>query len=856
MLEGPPLIAQTKIHIPHIKKTLVSRPRLMNKLDEGMETKLTLVSAQAGYGKTTALAEWTKQCDGLVAWLSLDKLDNDWSTFWRCFIASIQKKDPKFGHTLDFLIEQQSATSYESAMTALINELVRIDSQVVIIIDDFHFIELPSIHHSLSHLLYHFPAHVHLYIASRSDLPIPTARLLAKGEMNKISMQDLQFAYNEGIVFLRDIIGLPLTKEQAEELFRQTEGWVSGLQLAAIALKQSDNIARSIHQFNGRQRHISDYLLEEVLQQQPKDLRDFLLATSGLSRMNKELCLAVTGESDSQARLEQLDQLNLFMIPMDENRDWYRYHHLLSDFLQRVAAEENPDRLLQAHIRAARWLENYGYYDEAVEHYIKGSQVEGAVRLIEAHLFRFVQMNRSLIMRWLIALPESSYENKPLLETYYISMLVVQGKWEKAFQRAKQAEARFEALRDKLPAPEWNRAMGDLYFFCGIISYLQQDLPKASYSFELLERFLPEGSSFQDPGGKRYEGYDHFTDLLSLNNDLEVVEQFLLKWINTWKHKKHYTFIGFQYVTYIMLLHESNRLEEAELHVRQALAREDLRSVTWFSVQLNILSARLLQASGHYNQAADVLAQLKLSIDSPDYELILRKVEAEEAHLLLRQDKLQEATDWLGRCDLLQEDEVFPLRLEEYVALIKVLAATGNTEKAIQVIERLNRLPDQDKRIRDCIKLWIVQSIVLYKAGRTQAAYAALESALPLAEPVGYVRSFVDEGPAMAEMLAGFIKTQQQSGKSSASIDYAKRILNAMNVANNHETMPSELLTDQETMVLLLIAEGMVNKEIAHRLYITPETVKFHIKNVYRKLGAHNRVQALHCAYQLQLIPK
>lgn len=846
------MIALTKIQIPPISKTIISRPKLMSRLDAGMETKLTLVSAQAGYGKTTALSVWAKQCSAIVAWVSLDRLNNDWSSFWSCVLASIRESVPGFGASISFLTEQESAASYESAMAALINELHQVIGEMVIIADDFQFIELPAIHQSISYLVNHLPAHIHLYIASRSELPVSTARWLARREINAIGMADMRFEPDEGIVFFRNITDLSLTKEQALELYRQTEGWVSGLQLAAITLKRSGNIAESIQQFNGRQRHISDYLLEEIWQHQPKEQRDFLLATSVLSRMNKELCQAVTGRADSQAQLERLERLNLFIVPLDDERSWYRYHHLLSDFLQRVALEDE-DNWLQHHIRAARWLEEHGFVEEAAEHYVNGRQGPDAVRLIERHMHDFMLSNRSALMRWISALPESLYEDKPMVQLIYISSLVAEGEWNAALQKAAQSESRFQALRGRLPEPAWNRAMGDLYYFCGIISYLRQDLHKATFYLEQLERHLPEGSSFQNIAGNRYEGYDHFTDLLSLNHDFMVVEQFLLKWINAWEHKKYYPFVGFQYVTYIMLLYERDRTEEARLYLGKAMEREDLRSMIWFRVQLNILSARLLHASGDDRQAAGVLERLKHDIDSPDMDLILRKIEAEEALLLLHQGKLREALAWAERCDLSHTDEVYPLRLDEHLALAKVLAANGLAEAATTMLERLNGLPEMNRMNRDRIKLMIVQSTVLYEAGCMQAAYAALQTALRLAESAGYIRSFIDEGLTMDKLLHGLTRQRHTSVASSVPFDYAERLLQGMKDKTS-QMMPKDSLTEREATVLLMLADGLVNKEIAERLHITPETVKFHLKNVYRKLGVHNRVQAVQAAGELGLL--
>jgi LuxR family maltose regulon positive regulatory protein len=829
----------------------------MYKLNEGMEAKLTLVSAQAGYGKTTALSEWVKQCGALVAWVSLDKQDNDWIQFWTYVTASIQERVPGFGTMVGSLLEKGPLVSLEPAITALLNELNRLTGELVIILDDYHFIELPAIHDSLMYLLEHLPPHIHLYIASRTELDIPTARLLAKGEFHRMNMQDLRFQLEEGVVFFRDTTDLLLTKEQVTELFRQTEGWISGLQLAAITLKRSDNIAESIQQFSGHQNHISDYLLEEVFHHQSEQTRDFLLKTSILKRMNRSLCQAVTGLMNCQEQLEKLEQLNLFIIPLDDQRNWYRYHHLLSEFLQQVLSRTNPDKWAQAHIHAAYWLEKHGFDEEAVEHYLEGKQVADAVRLIEKNLQSFTQSKSVALIRWVSVLPENSFAEKPMIELFYISVLLGVGEWQAAFRRVEQAKIRFQALQGKLTDMEWNRAMGNIYFFCAVTSYLQKDLVRTSEYFELVERYAPEGSFFQTMGRNRYQGYDSFDDHLAFINDLHAADAFLLNWIQAWGDKEEYPFVGYLYATYSKLLYEWNRLEEAEFYVSQALGRKDMKPFARILIHISVSASRIQQAKGNPNRASELLKQLKLQIVSPDYELFMLKIEAEQACLSLRQGSFQYALDWLQRCGLSHTDEVSLNRTAEHLALARALAECERMEEALYLLERLYRLLCKEDRLRDRIKVLILQSVTLGRSGHTEAALVQLETALHLAEPQGYIRSFIDEGSVMAELLSAYLKVQQRSrlrNNPPVSLAYVKQLLESLNIKPEKELFLKEMLTEQETRILLLIADGLSNKEIARRLNITSETVKSHIKNVYRKLRVNNRVQTLQRAKELKML--
>jgi len=821
----------------------------MRKLNEGMDYKLTLISAQAGYGKTTALSEWIRHCDMQVAWVSLDMQDNDWAQFWSYVTASIQESCPKFGSTVQPLLINGPSMTLEPAIVALLNDLNNLTNELIIILDDYHVIETPTIHQSMAYLLEHLPPHIHLYVVSRTDLTIPTTRLLAKGELHRIIMQDLRFQLDEGFEFFRDTTDLQLTTDQITELYDQTEGWISGLQLAAISLKRSDNIAVSIQQFRGQQQHISDYLLEEVFHHLPDSVRTFLLETSILNRMNHSLCQAVTGQMNCQEQLERLVHLNLFVIPLDDQRNWYRYHHLLSDFLQQILFRTDPNKWMQVHTRAANWLEEHGFAGEAVEHYIEGKKFADAVRLIEKNLHTLVQSKSVVLIRWVSALPENSFAEKPMIELFYISVLLGVGEWKTAFKRVEQAEIRFLALQGKMDDTQWNQIMGNLYFFCSVTTYLQKDLERTSAYFELVEQFVPEGSLFQTMGRNRYQGNDVFDDHLALINDLHAAEAFLLKWITVWEDKQEYPFVGYLYASYSKLLYEWNRLDEAERYASKVLERKDMQPFARILIHNYTSASRIQQAKGDPERASQLLTQLKLQIDSPDYDLFMLGVEAEQACLSLQQGSIQTALTWLRKCGLTPTDKIPMNRIAEYLALAKVLAACERSAEALQVLDQLNLLLSKENRLRDQIKVCIAQSMTFESIGRTAEAHLHLETALHLAEPEGYIRSFMDEGSKMEELLSTYLKIQIGSliRNPKVSLFYVKQLIQAFNVTMEGKPSLKEILTEQEMKVLHLIASGLSNKEIADKLFVTGETVKFHIKNMYRKLGVNNRVQALQC---------
>lgn|GEM_PF-271123 len=785
------MIVSMKTHIPYARSSLVSRPRLMRMLDEGLKTKLTLISAQAGYGKTTLLSQWARQCDVLVAWVTLDRTDNDWTQFWRYVIAAIEASIADFGRAIQPHLEDGpsvsavSARSSEPAMKMLLNQLHLLANELVIILDDYQWMELPAIHHSLTYVLEHLPAHIHLYIASRTELPIPTARLLAKGEFHRIAMEELRFRLEEGVDFFQHTTELSLTKGQTAQLLSQTEGWVGGLKLAALSLQHSGHIADRIDQFSGHEHRISDYLLEEVFCHQPEPLRDFLLQTSILSRMNHALCEAVTGQTNGQEQLERLERLNLFIVSLDDQRKWYRYHQLLADFLQKQFSAATPDEVEQAHRRAAWWLEQQGLEEEAVEHYLQAGHHADAVRLIEKNLRTLMQSKTVVLLRWVTALPENCFEEKPMIELFYMATLLGEGQVEEASVRAERALLRFRAMELKWDEADRNVLMGNLYFLCSVLAYLRQDLAGTSAYFELLDHYLPEGGMLQTMGRNRYQGYDAFDDYFSFLMDPHAMENHLLQWISRLEKKRRYPFIGFWYAVYFQLMYEWNRLEELEPYVSRALRREDVQSFARILIQVSVIAARIRQAGGSPDRALDMLRQLKSQIDSPDYELFLWKIEAEQANLSVRQGSLPDALAWLQRCGLSSADEVSLSHVVDYLVLARVLSACDRGEEALHLLERMHHVVCQAGRTRGRIQVLILQSVTLWRLGRSAAAQMKLETALELAEPEGYIRSFIDEGPVMAELLLAYGQALQGDGFKrvpQASLTYVKRLLSGLHV--------------------------------------------------------------------------
>ncbi|MDG0811292.1 BTAD domain-containing putative transcriptional regulator [Cohnella rhizosphaerae] len=793
------MIVQTKLYIPQVRSALVSRPRLIRKLDGGLSAKLTLVAASAGYGKTTALSEWARQSGIPVAWVSLDKQDDAWIPFWSCVAASIQAVVPGFAEAVGPLLnEGPSATSAspDPAVSAMLNELHRHPGELAIVLDDYHLIEHADIQKSLSYWLERLPPRVHLYIASRTELAIPTARLLARGEMRRITAQDLRFDPQEGLSFFRDTTDLPLSGEQVEALYDQTEGWISGLQLAALTLKSSGDIAGTIRQFGGQQHRISDYLFQEVFRDLPEALRAFLLRTSILSRMNDSLCRAVTGMPDCQPYLEQLEQSNLFTIPLDDDRHWYRYHHLMSDFLQRQLARTAPELETQAHIQAAQWLASRGFEEEAAEHYLAGRQYDDVVFLIEKNLLELLHKKAEKVSGWVLQLPESALAKRPMAEMLYLSLLIGTRQWEAALDKIEQAKIRYEAMRERMDEAEWKRLMGNIYFLCAAAGYFQKDLERVSMYFRLAEQVAPEGSLFASMGDNKYYGYDEFDDPMSYINDYRAAASFLGEWLQRLENGMSHPSAAILHATCSGVWYEWNRLEEAEAMLDRALKAQVGKINPRSLLQIYFYASRIQQALGRSTCANELLEELKLRIESPDYERFLRKIEAEQASLAVRQGNWEAASAWLERCGMNAADDVSLNGAAEQMTFAFVLGACGRHEEALSLAERLQRLFWKEDRLRNRIRMAILQSVTLHRAGRAEASLRMLELALRLAQPEGFIRSFADEGAVMAEMLTAYVERYAPSHSGPAPSEplvYAKGLLRALTIPQAQTQRPERI---------------------------------------------------------------
>jgi LuxR family maltose regulon positive regulatory protein len=815
---GDPLLL-TKLSVPSARPSLVPRPRLGEKLEEGWGCRLTLVSAPAGFGKSTLLGAWISEhsVGRPVAWLSLDSADNDPARFWRYFIVAVDRLHPGAGNAALELLGSPQAPPIEATLTTLLNELAYLPSDAVLVLDDYHLIESRAIHEALAYLIDHLPPQMHLVISTRADPSLPLSRLRARGQLNELRADDLRFIPEEALTFLNQVMGLELMAEDIAELEGRTEGWVAGLQMAALAMRERADVAGFIASFTGSNRHVVDYLAEEVLGQQPEEVRTFLLQTSILDRMCGPLCDAVTFRQSSQEILEYLEHANLFVISLDEERRWYRYHHLFADVLRQRLHREYPDLAPELHKKASAWLEEEGLVTEAMHHALAAQDWDRAVRLIEASGMAVVLSQQvQTMLGWIDEIPEALVRERPIICTIHAIALVFLNRPDAAEARLQQAE---QYLRGNQTTDETRTILGRVAVIRGAIARFSGDLQRcvelARKALELLpeteatareraaartnvalayqvsgdvrppnERLLEEASAaFRASGAPiaLLRSINFLARLRTLQGRLRAAVATYEEATNVVSGRDGVREVGGNSAAYYVGLGDIHRqwndLDAAERYLRRAaelvggVLTVDADTVTHGYLSL----ARLEQARGLHTDARATLEEFaNLARRRDFFPPLVARGEATRARLALVQDDLPSAVSWAKASDLDAEDKPNYPREEEYLALARVLISQGRAEPmgshlddAIGLLDRLRKAAEDGGRMSSVIEILLLRALALQARRESSEALAVLERALGLAEPEGYVRLFVDEGVPMAALLSELLKARSRGPRGA-----------------------------------------------------------------------------------------
>ncbi len=906
------LLLQTKLHIPPIRSGLVSRPRLIEQLNAGLtmqgafSRKLTLVSAPAGFGKTTLLSEWVHAMAGrtpavAVAWLSLDEEDNDPARFLSYLITALRTIEPDIGKGTVSALQSPQPPSTEALLTGLVNEVAAFPHGIVLVLDDYHLIEMHQIHDALTFLLRHLPVTMHLVIATREDPHLPLARLRARGQLAEVRAADLRFSLDETVEFLNRAMGLDLSAQDIAALVNRTEGWIAGLQLAALAVQGTvpmqgrGDASELIHSFSGSHRYVLDYLMEEVLEQQSDSVQAFLLETSILDRLTGSLCDYLTGQESGQPTLEMLERANLFLVPLDSRRHWYRYHHLFADLLRQRLRQTYPEKLPILHRRAGDWFRHQGYHREAIKYSLAAGDYQGAAESIGAMGIDIIQQGEhTTVSQWIHALPEELVKDQPYLCVLHAWALLLAGQLDTAQARLLDAENALENPKHQddeqadtiLALVHSHRAY--LAFMMGehdkTISYARQALERLPESAALMKvqtalylgvayrfqgQFRPALNILRDtlPRARELGSSsvailcylnlaDLHSDLAQLHRAKDVCEQALAF---TEQHIGHpeMPFTGYVYVTIGRILRQWNQLEDSYNFTAKGLAL----CRDWNVAEILALSciefAYIHQALGNDRQARASM-QEAIQIYEGFSPWGIKYGAAHQAKMNLVRGEIDAAGRWAQANDLVVDGDFESHREIEYLVLARVYIAQKRFEEARSLVERIYRTAQETGKRHTELEGLVLLALVFSMQGETDQAFAYLETALSIGEPEGFIRIFVDEGSPMAHLLYNALSR-------GVAPEYVSRLLAAFPGAEPeqaeatktqaHETELVEPMSERELEVLQLIAEGLTNREIASRLYLSLNTVKAHSRNIYGKLGVHNRTQAVARARALGVLP-
>lgn len=895
-----PVLA-TKLFVPSPRSQAISRPRLVDQLDAGVRAgrRLTLVSAPAGFGKTTLLGEWIAQTRRLdpkvrVAWLSLEQSDNDPVRFLTYLVAALRGADPDVGQE-----DHNVQLSAEATVTSLINDIALSRQPMVLLLDDFQLIEDASVRDAVVFLLDHLPPTMHVAIASRSDPLLPLARLRAGGDLTELRAADLRFTPDEAAAFLNQVMGLSLTREDVAALETRTEGWIAGLQLAALSLRESTDVPAFIDAFTGSNRFVIDYLIEEVLHQAPLHVREFLGQTAILERLSGPLCDAVTGRTDSAEMLESLERANLFIVPLDDRRQWYRYHHLFADVLRSRLLAHGPDHVRALHSRASEWFEQNGSPDEAVRHAFEASDFTRAARVIEATI-PGVRKSRqdATLLGWLAALPDDAKKRRPVLRVFSAWSSLVAGDISSVDRQLKEAEELLAASADgdspehdsepgeeleTLPVtielyraslalatgdlagiadhaqrafdaarPDDHLGRGAAAGLLGLASWANGDLAAGVIAFGDSAKSLRFAGNLTDALSTTMVIADMLLPLGRLRDAQKIYEEALKQSI---EHGNGGQPTADLHAGLSDVLRERNELTLAKNHLtastelgESALSHE--HRYRWF-----VAMARVREADGEPELALESLTHAEQCYRRGFFPEV-RPIGGMKARIWITQGRLPEARTWVEEQGLANEDAPDYLHEFGHITLARLLFAEhgvdplgDSLDDARDLLARLLSAAEAGGRQGSVNEILVLQSLAFHAEGQTPLALVPLERAFALAEPEGYVRLFVDEGAPMLALL-------RAAAGAGVRPDFVRRLSQALRDtgASVAPGASNGMLSERELHVLRLLATELSGPEIARELYVSLNTMRTHTKHIFLKLDVSSRPAAVRRAESLGLI--
>ena len=890
------LLLESKLFVPPPASSVVDRPRLLAWLAEGLH-RLTLVAAPPGWGKTTLLSAWADTASAPdLAWISLDAGDNDPARFWSYVTVALRRVRPGIGDTSLTLLPSYQPATVEAMLTRLLNELATLGTETALVLDDYHVIDTAAIHQGLSFFIEHLPPHLHLFLATRADPPLPLARWRARGTLLEVRADDLRFSGEEAERFLIQLLGLPLTEGMLAALEARTEGWIAGLQLAALAMRDRGEVASFIEAFSGSHRFVADYLVEEVFLRQSAAVQEFLLRTSVLDRMCASLCQALADDNsnagDSQRQLEQLERANLFLIALDGERRWYRYHHLFADVLRSHLEQERPQQVRVLHRRASDWFERSGLVEEAIHHAIRAGDFPRAADLVEPIADPLWMSGQMATLRgWLSQLPTDLLRSRPrLLIAQAGALFFFESRQIGAIEATlREAEAALRSIHQTGPNTELDHLSRRIRAVSASQASWQHDTGRTiALAHEALDRLGPDdglwrllaltalgmghalrgepaaatpplieatrlsagtGASYVGLGPHLWLGLVHV-----MGGKLHQASAWFQYGLDqvTQQAAENLTTANFLIGLGVWVEYEWNMLESAEQHLVEGIRLAGRQQWPWVRVDAYAALARIKILHGERDAAYELLQRMERharEVQIP-WPWMAPRLAAAMVQAYLKMGQLERAAEWASR---LEVDG--PADLEYSVEVQRMSAARlrlaqGEAARALVELDHLLTGAEAHGRWGRVIEIQVLRALALEGLHRHEDAQAALGHALVLAEPEGYVRRFADEGPIMKGLLwhalqRGIVPT------------YVGTLLRAFGETQEPIGIGGDLdesLSERERDVLRLLVAGRSGPQIAEALVVAPSTVKTHLKSLYAKLDVHSRDQAVARARELKLV--
>jgi LuxR family maltose regulon positive regulatory protein len=911
-MSGQDVLLATKLHVPQLPLGFVRRPRLVHALDEGLARGRVLVCAPAGSGKTALLAGWARGGERPVAWLGLDGGDSDPARFWRYAVAALDRARPGLAGR----VGPPPPRSFEGLVTALVNELAAGPGpdEVLLILDDYHLIDAQPVHESVSFLLENLPSGLRMVVSGRADPPLPLARLRARGQLAEVRAADLRFTGEEAAALLGETAGPGLPPDAAQALAARTEGWAAGLQLAGLSLRGQADAAGFVAAFSGSHRFVLDYLTDEVLDRQTGEVRAFLLETSVLERLSGDLCDAVTGRAGSQAMLAGIERAGLFLVPLDEVRGWWRYHHLFADLLRARLQAEQPSRIQALHRAAASWCEAHDLADDAVRHALAAGDSAWAAWLIEQHVEELLGRSEGVTLRrWLSALPAKAVRDRPrlcLAQAYAAAQGFQTEALESLLNDAEHAHAisADEPYQPSLGPPQDDGVLANvpaaIAFLRACLARLRGDavlaedfnrqaVARLGEEQWLMRSFVRWNQAATDWLGGRLETAERsLTELLGdqrvvdaeffagflpmracydlgevqrARGNLDAAQATYRRALEAFGESGQTALVGLAHVGLARVLYERNELDAALDQATRGAALCRQLAVTWPLAAGLAVVAWGRQAEGDAASALQAMEEAGQVELSPEVTALFNPVPSQRARLLLAQGDVDAAAQWTAAAGLSPDDEPDYAREPAQLLLARVLLARNDPGPALTLLDRLLAAAASQDRIGSIIEIGTLRALALAALGDHASALGALTEALTVAGPRGYVRVFADEGAPMGALLADLPDARPSQRHAAGRIDprYPAALARACGLAGAASQRRAataapglaEPLTGRELEVLRLLAAGKSNQRIAHDLVVALDTVKKHVSHVLGKLGAANRTEAVARARQLGLIP-